>query len=438
MGQNSESLFDLKWNNFSAHLTDLSMSLLQDTSLFDISIQCGTEVVKAHKLVLSSCSTWFKEVINNMQSSPSPLVVLWETNMADMKSILSFMYNGQVQVEHDSLLSFLKLAGYLQVKGLTEADKNNLTEEPYDKAPGKGDDNFKKKSLKDGLAQSDELKRRNDENSMPNSSRASSRDLGKIVYRKDPSETRLTKEDFDLLDFKKQTEDRPSSVDKPAVGRSDFEIKSDYERAKVREMRLKEVMKNAGKDIKGVEMPGKRKHDVKKDSLREQLRAFQHSKSYPDKSKQSTNNTNEESLLEAMLERRNKPGNPNNSSLSSRFETSSQETETDYSSDFDPSLLVKTEIDETMEEEVLNTSEPIPPPFSHAPAPPGSLQPNVINNGLMCTICKKGPYMKGKLSTHMKNVHSEVEYECTTCVKTFKCERYLLNHKKQYCPDRFK
>ena len=139
-----------------------------------------------------------------------------------------------------------------------------------------------------------------------------------------------------------------------------------------------------------------------------------------------------------MLERRNKPGNPNNSSLSSRFETSSLETETDYSSDFDPSLLVKTEIDETMDEEVLNTSEPIPPPFSHAPAPLGSFQPPTINNGLMCTICKKGPYMKGKLSTHMKNVHSEIEYECTTCVKTFKCERYLLNHKKQYCPDRFK
>jgi len=420
MLQKSENMFDLKWNNFAAHLTELSTSFLQDTSLLDLSIQCGTEVVKAHKLVLSACSPWFREVISNMQASTSPLVVLWETNMEDMKSILSFMYNGEVQVQHDSLLSFLKLAGYLQVKGLTQGigkneGSNKVIEEEGSVTMVAEEEKLIKNPLRDELR----------------SSRPSSRVFDKSTSRNETSETRLTREDFDLSEKKPPREiagERPHTVgQESAVKKSDFEIKSDYERAKVKEIRLKEIMKNSGKD-RSFEKPEKKKLNVKKESLREHLKSFQSSrKTVPEKP-----TDNEESLLEAMLERRSMLEKINNAPLS-RFESKNDES-SEYSPDFDPSLLVKTEIDETVEEEVLNTAGPSLP-FSHTPAEP--FKPTSIS-GLMCTQCGKGPYAKGKLSTHMKNVHSGMEYECTTCVKTFKCERYLLNHKRQYCPDRFK
>jgi len=440
MTQKSESLFDLKWNNFAAHLTELSTTLLQDTSLLDISIQCGTEVVKAHKLVLSACSPWFREMLTNMQPNPSPLVVLWETNMADMKSILSFMYNGEVQVEHDDLLSFLKLAGHLQVKGLTQENdegdnkKVDEKEKAITKLPEAEDENFKKKPSTDGFLQSADNKRKvgDESSSSMSSSRPRSRPSDKKVFRKEPSATKLTKEDFDVFEKKQSAEEKPLyAADKPLLGKTDFEIKSDYERAKIREERLKEIMKNAGKDIKGGDMLAKKKQNVKKESLREQLKAFQ-SRTNPEKFKQPVHNESEESLLEAMLERRNNLEKISNAPLS-KFEQAAEES--DYPPEFDPSLLVKTEMDDTMEEEVLDTSAPNPS-FSHLAA--HSFKGNPSINSLMCTICGKGPYAKGKLSTHMKNVHSGVEYECTTCVKTFKCERYLQNHKRQYCPDRFK
>lgn len=419
MLQKSENMFDLKWNNFAAHLAELSTSFLQDTSLLDLSIQCGTEVVKAHKLVLSACSPWFREVISNMQASPSPLVVLWETNMEDMKSILSFMYNGEVQVQHDSLLSFLKLAGYLQVKGLTQGIEKN---EGSNKVIEEGSVTMvseEEKLIKNPLRE--ELR----------SSRPSSRVFDKSKSRNETSETRLTKKDFDLSEKKNPREiavEKPHTVgEEYAVRKSDFEIKSDYERAKVREIRLKEIMKNSGKD-RSFEKPDKKKLNVKKESLREQLKAFQSSrKTVPEKP-----TDNEESLLEAMLERKSMLEKISNAPLS-RFESRNDES-SEYSPDFDPSLLVKTEMDETVEEEVLNTAG-TSSPFSHTPAE--SYKPST-SSSLMCTQCGKGPYAKGKLSTHMKNVHSGMEYECTTCVKTFKCERYLLNHKRQYCPDRFK
>ena len=441
MSQKTGNLFDLKWNNFASHLAELSTSLLQDTSLLDISIQCGAEVVKAHKLVLSACSPWFREVFANMQANPSPLVVLWETNMADMKSILSFMYNGEVQVEHDNLLAFLKLAGYLQVKGLTQenddADNKKVIEEEkvMKKQSEPEDENFRIKPSADGFLQTGDIKRRGegDERSSSRSSRPESRSVDKKVSRKEPIMARLTKEDFNLSDKKQSVEEERSVyADKPLIGKSDNEIKSDYERAKIREERLKEIMKNAGKDIKGGDVHVKKKPNVKKESLRDQLKAFQSNRTSHDKPKQTVHNESEESLLEAMLERRN---NLERTSYApqSRFEHAAEDN--DYPPEFDPSLLVKTEINDTMEEEVLDTSEP-GNPFSHAPA--DSFKGNPSTNSLMCTICGKGPYAKGKLSTHMKNVHSGVEYECTTCVKTFKCERYLQNHKRQYCPDRFK
>jgi len=445
MAQKSEkSLFDLKWNNFASHLTELSTSLLQDTSLLDISIQCGSEVVKAHKLVLSACSPWFREMFTNMQPNPSPLVVLWETNMADMKNILSFMYNGEVQVEHDDLLSFLKLAGHLQVKGLTqendESDNKKVdeTEKLIKKVPEAEDDNFRKKqSTTDGLLKSGEMKRKvgeEESSSSMMSSRSKFKASDRKDFRKEPSATKLTKEDFDVFDKKQPVEEKSlyAAADKLVIGKTDFEIKSDYERAKIREERLKEIMKNAGKDIKGGEMPARKKQNVGRESLREQLKAFQSNRTNPDKFKQTVHNESEESLLEAMLERRNNLEKVNNAPRS-KFEQTAEEN--DYPPEFDPSLLVKTEMDDTMEEEVLDTSGPSAS-FSHATA--DSFKGNPSINSLMCTICGKGPYAKGKLSTHMKNVHSGVEYECTTCVKTFKCERYLMNHKKQYCPDRFK
>jgi len=442
MAQKTEkSLFDLKWNNFSSHLTELSTSLLQDTSLLDISIQCGTEVVKAHKLVLSACSPWFREMFINMQPNPSPLVVLWETSMADMKSILSFMYNGEVQVEHDDLLSFLKLAGHLQVKGLTQENEDgdnkkvDETEKLIKKVPETEDDNFRKKpSTTDSVLQSGENKRKvGDERSSSMSSRSRLKASDIKAFNKEPSATKLTKEDFDVFDKKQPSEENSLyAADKPVIGKTDFEIKSDYERAKIREERLKEIMKNAGKDIKGGEVPARKKQNVGKESLREQLKAFQSNRSNPGKFKQTVPNESEESLLEAMLERRNNLEKISNAPRS-RFEQTAEES--DYPPEFDPSLLVKTEMDDTMEEEVLDTSGPSTP-FSHAAA--DSFKGNPSISSLMCTICGKGPYAKGKLSTHMKNVHSGVEYECTTCVKTFKCERYLQNHKRQYCPDRFK
>merc|ERR1712059_19201 len=94
-----------------------------ETDSQDIYIRCGETTVTAHKLVLSACSPWFRSVISSLPpSQPQPLVVLWDTEARDMRQVLSFMYRGQVQVQQENLVEFLKLDGRLEVKGLTDSD----------------------------------------------------------------------------------------------------------------------------------------------------------------------------------------------------------------------------------------------------------------------------------------------------------------------------
>jgi hypothetical protein len=48
----------------------------------------------------------------------------------DLAMILDFMYNGEVNVQQDSLDSFLALAERLQVRGLTQRPADQVSPEP--------------------------------------------------------------------------------------------------------------------------------------------------------------------------------------------------------------------------------------------------------------------------------------------------------------------
>ena len=53
---------------------------------------------------------------------------MWDVKAEDLKLLLDFMYEGQVNVAHENLNSFLALAERLQVRGLTSnpiASNNN-------------------------------------------------------------------------------------------------------------------------------------------------------------------------------------------------------------------------------------------------------------------------------------------------------------------------
>lgn len=52
-----------------------------------------------------------------------PIVILKDVPFADMRSLLDFMYRGEVSVDQDRLTAFLKVAESLRIKGLTEVNE---------------------------------------------------------------------------------------------------------------------------------------------------------------------------------------------------------------------------------------------------------------------------------------------------------------------------
>ena len=82
-------------------------------------------------MVLSACSPYFQALFIN-HPEKHPIVILKDITFADMKSLLDFMYRGEVSVDQDRLTAFLRVAESLRIKGLTEVndDKPEKSETP--------------------------------------------------------------------------------------------------------------------------------------------------------------------------------------------------------------------------------------------------------------------------------------------------------------------
>lgn len=130
--------FCLKWNNFHNSIVTAFESLQSTEELVDVTLMCEGRNVKAHKVILSACSPYFRNLfkvifhrkyshimifltcLNSFQETPCkhPIIILKDVLYCDLVAILQFMYQGEVLVDQDGLASFLKTAELLQVSGL--------------------------------------------------------------------------------------------------------------------------------------------------------------------------------------------------------------------------------------------------------------------------------------------------------------------------------
>lgn len=111
--------FSLCWNNFHSNLSSGFHSLLKDEDLVDVTLAAEGKFVKAHKTVLSVCSPFFKELFR-VNPCKHPIVILPDVNYGALRSLLHFMYQGEVSVSQEEIPTFMKVAEMLKVKGLTD------------------------------------------------------------------------------------------------------------------------------------------------------------------------------------------------------------------------------------------------------------------------------------------------------------------------------
>lgn len=177
--------FCLRWNNYQSSITSAFENLRDDEDFVDVTLACDGKSLKAHRVVLSACSPYFRELLKVrhrhrisscvprfcadpscestffivtvpamyrvqrqcvtiarkclffssllalLQSTPCkhPVIVLQDVAFSDLHALVEFIYHGEVNVHQRSLSSFLKTAEVLRVSGLTQqADQTDRDE----------------------------------------------------------------------------------------------------------------------------------------------------------------------------------------------------------------------------------------------------------------------------------------------------------------------
>ncbi|BET02041.1 BTB/POZ domain [Nesidiocoris tenuis] len=121
---NSEAQqFCLRWHNYSTSLLASLPRLLDWDDLTDVTLYAGGLSVKAHRIVLSACSQYFKAIFKELGPTQHPVIVVPGADFSDLSALVTFMYSGEVTVYRHQLPSLIALADTLSVDGLAHFGK---------------------------------------------------------------------------------------------------------------------------------------------------------------------------------------------------------------------------------------------------------------------------------------------------------------------------
>ena len=147
--------FCLKWNDFQSNVSKAFRKLRTSENFYDVTLVSDDhEQVAAHKVVLAASSEYFKNILTSNTHS-HPMLCLSGVNSRDIKNMLDFMYNGEIQLYQDNLDQFLQTAERFQLEGLIHNKQENCTEESkkieHEDFPEDADMNFVQESEKEPM-----------------------------------------------------------------------------------------------------------------------------------------------------------------------------------------------------------------------------------------------------------------------------------------------
>ena len=110
--------FCLKWNDFQTNVSNSFGLLRNEDYLHDVTIVTDdNEQIAAHKLVLSACSEYFKNIFKKNKHS-HPMLCLEGVTSKDVRNMMDYIYNGELQIFQEDLDRFLNIAQRLKLEGL--------------------------------------------------------------------------------------------------------------------------------------------------------------------------------------------------------------------------------------------------------------------------------------------------------------------------------
>lgn len=143
----------LKWNGYQNNILANVKELFKDEGLSDVTLVSDGQSFKAHKVILSANSAVFRSIfqvssvsshfvaiqdclyidwhLRFLQQNPhkDPIIVLHDINNDSLKTLLTFMYNGEVNVTEEFLPKLLKTAETLRICGLSTGSEPKDTKD---------------------------------------------------------------------------------------------------------------------------------------------------------------------------------------------------------------------------------------------------------------------------------------------------------------------
>ena len=109
----------LQWNGFRDNISSAFGDLRQGKDFTDVTLACEDgQQVEAHKVVLVASSPFFLDLLKR-NKHPHTMIDMKGVKSEILIAMMDFFYLGEANFFQENLESFLKLAGKLQLKGLT-------------------------------------------------------------------------------------------------------------------------------------------------------------------------------------------------------------------------------------------------------------------------------------------------------------------------------
>ncbi|XP_053202293.1 transcription factor Ken 1-like [Panonychus citri] len=99
--------------------------LLKTESMTDVTLICsGGQTIRAHRVILSTFSPYFRAIFESQPFSNNPcqypVIVIKDLALSELRTIVEFIYKGEVSVSRDKLSMVLQAAKELEVSGLSD------------------------------------------------------------------------------------------------------------------------------------------------------------------------------------------------------------------------------------------------------------------------------------------------------------------------------
>ena len=105
----------VKWQGFDAYRNEY---IKHETEFVNVTLACEDgQDIKAHKVILSSGSLFFRDVLSKIRH-PEPLLFLYGLKRSDLQNIIEFIYTGRTSIVENEIGKFIQIAKLFKIPGL--------------------------------------------------------------------------------------------------------------------------------------------------------------------------------------------------------------------------------------------------------------------------------------------------------------------------------